>query len=1315
MLRSSQKAADTLLESLLASLGHNGPEDPAARCTDAPSAAGHVLESSAASAGSEEDKLAEEVALAVESFSLEEDEEDEPREYVGVLGGRTDYPSERRSAVSDIHHEDCASSSRQSEDSPHRRQDAFDASQPTAHKGASRIDDTSGAQVVPGKGKDMEEARSHKANLWGAMQRAREVSERVERNLALDDADMYPRPTSGAHGDQDRDQNVLVAFALEAVGQECVQFDAQVGLASNTVLRRERPPQEAGGDTLASVTQDDSRERSADTSSDDRDTEYLPGPSSMSSAGANATVDGGGGLSVDTSAAALEHSAVQHSERSADSSPAGTGVSITGNGSSVSESPSSTSTWSPMNIAAPGADGRALQTDRITNDAVALVKRSMVDENERCKQQLSLLRLQQDTIEERAEVELQSIRSEMARVRRTVRESREPLGKALEALDKREHQVRERLAAEKSHIAKQRADIRRERDLQRQHIRAQSDALLNLRQQTFALQGEGTFVRGEDADGSCAAEDEAQGSGSKCSVEDGQVIDQHGEGMADVAGDQVQAEHDLHASDDSILLNDLYFAARDPGAVPGTPASMVGSESGAVAAVESLHRDKSSCSSPALSSTTPQHSASLYPSHGATPSEVSNLHGGNRGMSVDSTGSSRNHSGSPSPSPSPPARARTRYLPSSPSKSETRSPNGIVGGKGRSESSPAASPFPSPSPKKSPARSKTTSARPSASRSPAADRMSLAPWPQASWPPKASPSASGRPQTSTSHLSPSTSPGASRTYSPSRTEKDALLAASPKRLGGQKIQTSRSPGPSTGGSRRPAAQGGDEPGPVRSPKKESPIVCKVDVLPTVMNDGSDSVDQAQSPEGSHVGSCAGSSFSSRTNAPLDRSPKPDGVSNKNALIRAWATEMKPLEVESGALKDVAEGQKSKATAHETALSIIAGQNPGYSAVLVVSRPRSALECVGCQMSKVAEQDVSGFCPDSVLQLIMMVASEQAGAEDSGGAASPSAEVSSGAGNAGDRDSFAKYGAARSAVAMGLRTDSGDDALVQVSSAVALLAQAGPAVSALAGLQDAIRAGLKHPRPRSVIDCIAAQMDSVKVSTSALQMVRKVIADEDVKLPVSLACSPAKSGVGPSPCPSKMTHDDDLLTKSTLSKHLQTSSPSSESAGDRLRPEEEGQGDGKFAVADDDSHDDSEPPGSGEAKPSVDALEDGSDVSQENVDESGNGEESGGSDSWGLEEEGENFVEAQDMEEEMDDELMANYWGPQDEDAGLIPDEESECSDDNLVSSDNLGESAAELAAVESAGQGASKESVADPLDMRTAEVEEEIEDDIKVN
>ena len=85
-------------------------------------------------------------------------------------------------------------------------------------------------------------------------------------------------------------------------------------------------------------------------------------------------------------------------------------------------------------------------------------------------------------------------------------------------------------------------------------------------------------------------------------------------------------------------------------------------------------------------------------------------------------------------------------------------------------------------------------------------------------------------------------------------------------------------------------------------------------------------------------------------------------------------------------------------------------------------------------------------------------------------------------------------------------------------------------------------------------------------------------------------------------------------------------------------------------------------------------------------------------------------------DEMDDEQMANYWGPQDDDVALVPDEGGGCSDKSLEGSANVGgELATELAPAGRVGQGSSEESAADLFDLGPDTVAEELEDDIKVS
>ena len=169
----------------------------------------------------------------------------------------------------------------------------------------------------------------------------------------------------------------------------------------------------------------------------------------------------------------------------------------------LSDSPSSTM-WSP-NLSSEGGGGTirslaALEKDSVATDALAIVKQTITEEEGRCKQQFTLLRMREEALQERAEMELETIQNEMARTRRRARSNGQQPGPMLQQLEQQQRSVLARLAEEKAAVAAQREEIRSQRRAQQASMKAQGDALLEMRQQTIELlQGD---VQSREAPGS---------------------------------------------------------------------------------------------------------------------------------------------------------------------------------------------------------------------------------------------------------------------------------------------------------------------------------------------------------------------------------------------------------------------------------------------------------------------------------------------------------------------------------------------------------------------------------------------------------------------------------------------------------------------------------------------------------------------------------------------------------------------------------------------------------------------------------------------
>ena len=147
--------------------------------------------------------------------------------------------------------------------------------------------------------------------------------------------------------------------------------------------------------------------------------------------------------------------------------------------------------WSP-NLSSEGGGGTirslaALEKDSVATDALAIVKQTITEEEGRCKQHFTLLRMREEALQERAEMELETIQNEMARTRRRARSNGEQPGPMLQQLEQQQRSVLARLAEEKAAVAVQREEIRSQRRAQQASMKAQGDALLEMRQQTIEL------------------------------------------------------------------------------------------------------------------------------------------------------------------------------------------------------------------------------------------------------------------------------------------------------------------------------------------------------------------------------------------------------------------------------------------------------------------------------------------------------------------------------------------------------------------------------------------------------------------------------------------------------------------------------------------------------------------------------------------------------------------------------------------------------------------------------------------------------------
>jgi hypothetical protein len=255
--------------------------------------------------------------------------------------------------------------------------------------------------------------------------------------------------------------------------------------------------------------------------------------------------------------------------------------SVVDSSSSLSESPSSAG-WSPMMNAQAASGWSALRADSIMTETVAIVKQSLAEETGRCQQQFTLLRMREDTVEERARMQLKTIENALKRARRARECGLQ--SKDVEDLENQEQLVRDRLAAEKADIARQRAAIRSERSEMRKQLKEQSDAVLNLRQLTIALQGREAHQISDEADTATLLHRKPVYDAPD-SVEAAHESE-HESGDSDTNGVELKAQdknvnelsHGQDDSDESVLFNDLYFKTRNLDSIPGTPASLVASE-----------------------------------------------------------------------------------------------------------------------------------------------------------------------------------------------------------------------------------------------------------------------------------------------------------------------------------------------------------------------------------------------------------------------------------------------------------------------------------------------------------------------------------------------------------------------------------------------------------------------------------------------------------------------------------------------------------------------------------------------------------------
>jgi hypothetical protein len=363
-------------------------------------------------------------------------------------------------------------------------------------------------------------------HLAGAMHRARQVVERVEGTLARQES-----------RDEDSKDARLCSPSVEAAVKGCEDSPTKKDYLDSSQSEKAMNDDVSGGSNTSSDGVLDSPVTSAKhvaASIEDRQTTRSKFE-----------------LSVDTDLRGDTHGAPEAAanfpNRLLNDAPAHKQMEDL---SDLSESPSSAA-WSPIQSAATlkgAVDVAVLKADRIAANATALVKRSMAEEEGRCKQQFTLLRLREENIEERAQVELETLRNAKAHMQRAWNEKHlkgQSLEEAILGLEDKERSVRKRLAEEKAQIAQTRVAIRRQRSAQNKNIKTQSDALLSMRHETYEIKNQA--------------------------------------GSAFVASEErspANRRHDGHAhrvddDDDEYLLNEVFYKAYEGDAAPGTPSSLV--------------------------------------------------------------------------------------------------------------------------------------------------------------------------------------------------------------------------------------------------------------------------------------------------------------------------------------------------------------------------------------------------------------------------------------------------------------------------------------------------------------------------------------------------------------------------------------------------------------------------------------------------------------------------------------------------------------------------------------------------------------------
>jgi hypothetical protein len=330
-------------------------------------------------------------------------------------------------------------------------------------------------------------------------------------------------------------------------------------------------------------------------------------------------------------------------------------------------------------------------------------------------------------------------------------------------------------------------------------------------------------------------------------------------------------------------------------------------------------------------------------------------------------------------------------------------------------------------------------------------------------------------------------------------------------------------------------------------------------------------------------------------------------------------------------------------ASDSALRCIARQSSGDSAVLVASRPHSALESISAHVAQCGDAADSS---QSALQLLVEVLTPATacGAEDAGKGGAATVQTDKGAGAASMLECLSNYGAAPSAVAAVLRGALGEGAVPEERSVISHLAEQDPCISALAALQEAIGAEHNALRPRSTLDCVAAHTQTQGGAQSALQIVRSRIAGDELPPPAPPATSAAES----SSCASTSRAYGHPLDKST-SPHRRSSPshPCEAPADDRAHP---GQDDTELASG-----------GDAEGEADQDDVNEGDALDGEEGSEEADHDEAVSGAYWGLE--GEEEVLEGDSAEEMGDDEMTNYWGTQEEEAAELLHEGSGTGDE----------------------------------------------------